>query len=128
MVSSIYAGLLALLIVWLSLNVIKLRRANKVKLGDGGVPLLQCAIRAHANATEYIPITLILLIILELNGANRVFVHFGGIAIVIGRVLHAMGLLSDSLPHRVLGMQFTIFTIIVLALSNMGYAIYKQLV
>jgi len=128
MVSSIYAGMLALLIVWLSLNVIKLRRANKVKLGDGGVPLLQYAIRAHANATEYIPITLILLIILELNGANRVFVHFGGIAIAIGRVLHAKGLLSDSLPHRVLGMQFTIFTIIVLALSNMGYAIYKQLV
>ena len=35
MVSSIYASILALLIVWLSLNVIKLRRANKVILGDG---------------------------------------------------------------------------------------------
>jgi uncharacterized protein len=126
-VSSLYAGILALLIVWLSLNVIKLRKANKVILGDGGVPLLQYAIRAQGNATEYIPITLILLTMLELSGANAVFVHICGIAIVVGRVIHAKGLLSASLPHRVLGMQFTIFTIIGLALSNIGYAIYKQL-
>jgi uncharacterized protein len=68
MVSSIYAGILALLIVWLSLNVIKLRRGNKVSLGDGGFPELQNAIRAQGNATEYIPISFILLILLELSG------------------------------------------------------------
>jgi uncharacterized membrane protein YecN with MAPEG domain len=70
MISSFYAALLALLIVWLSLRVIKLRRTKKVRLGDGGEPELQTAIRAQGNATEYIPISLILLALLELNGAH----------------------------------------------------------
>jgi uncharacterized protein len=118
-VSSIYAGILALLIVYLSLNVIKLRRANKVILGDGGVPQLQNAIRAQGNATEYIPITLILLVLLELGGTNIWLVHSGGIAILIGRLIHAKGLLSENLRYRVLGMQVTFFTIIGLAVTNL---------
>lgn len=126
MISALYAGILALLIVWLSFNVIKLRRANKVILGDGGVPQLQNAIRAQGNATEYIPITLILLILLELSGANAWFVHVGGIAIIIGRVIHAKGLLSESLGYRVLGMQVTFFTIIGLASANIFYTLYKM--
>lgn len=127
MVSSIYAGILALLIVWLSLNVIKLRRANKVKLGDGGVPELQNAIRAQGNAAEYIPISLILLVLLELSSASHWLVHLAGVALIIGRILHAKGLLSENLRYRVLGMQFTIFTIVGLATVNIFYNAYKLL-
>jgi uncharacterized protein len=125
MVSSIYAGILALLIVWLSLKVIKLRRSKKVILGDGGETELQYAIRAQGNATEYIPICLILLVLLELSGINIWLVHLGGIAIIIGRLLHAKGLLTQSLSYRVLGMQFTFITIITLASLNIAYPIYK---
>ena len=127
MVSSIYASILALLIVWLSLNVIKLRRANKVILGDGDNNHLQYAIRAQGNATEYIPICLILLVLLELSGASLWLVHLGGVTIVVGRVLHAKGLLTQSLKYRVLGMQFTLFTIIGLAVINIAYNAYKLL-
>lgn len=127
MISSIYAGILALLIVWLSLNVIKLRRSKKVILGDGGETDLQYAIRAQGNATEYIPICLILLVLLELSGINIWLLHLGGIAIIMGRLLHAKGLLSQSLSIRVLGMQFTFFTIIGLSSINIAYAIYKLL-
>jgi uncharacterized membrane protein YecN with MAPEG domain len=125
MVSSIYAGILALLIVWLSLNVIKLRRSKKVILGDGGETDLQYAIRAQGNATEYIPISIILLVLLELSGVNIWLVHLGGVAILIGRLLHAKGLLSQSLNYCVLGMQFTFFTIIGMASINIAYAFYK---
>jgi uncharacterized protein len=125
MVSSIYAGILALLIVWLSLKVIKLRRSKKVILGDGGETDLQYAIRAQGNATEYIPISLILLVLLELSGVNLWLVHLGGVAIIIGRALHAKGLLTQSLSYRVLGMQFTFFTIIALSFLNIAYPIYK---
>jgi uncharacterized protein len=127
MVSSIYAGILALIIVWLSLNVIKLRRANKVKLGDGGVPELQNAIRAQGNAAEYIPISLILLVLLELSGVNLWLVHLAGVTLIIGRIIHAKGLLSENLRYRVLGMQFTIFTIVGLATVNIIYNAYKLL-
>lgn len=125
MISSLYAGLLALLIVWLSIRVIKLRQAKLVPLGDGGEPELQVAIRAHGNATEYIPISLILLILLELGGANTVLVHAGGIAILTGRLLHARGLLRGSLRYRELGMKVTISTLIGLALANLAYAVYS---
>ena len=125
MISSIYAGILALLIVWLSLNVIKLRHSKKVILGDGGETDLQYAIRAQGNATEYIPISLILLVLLEISGAAVWLVHLGGIAIIVGRLLHAKGLLAQSLNYRILGMQFTFFTIIGLASINIAYALYK---
>jgi uncharacterized membrane protein YecN with MAPEG domain len=126
-ISSFYAALLALLIVWLSLRVIKLRRAKKVRLGDGGEPELQVAIRAQGNATEYIPISLILLVLLELNGGHLAFVHSGGIALLAGRLLHARGLLTGSLRYRILGMQITLFTLIGLVFANLAYAAYSGL-
>ena len=127
MISSLYAALLALLIVWLSLRVIKLRRVKKVRIGDGGEPELQTAIRAQGNATEYIPISLILLVLLELSGAHMTLVHFGGIAILVGRLMHARGLLTGNLRYRVLGMQITVFTLIGLALANIVYAVHSGL-
>jgi uncharacterized membrane protein YecN with MAPEG domain len=92
MISSIYAGILALLIVWLSLNVIKLRRSKKVILGDGGETDLHYAIRAQGNATEYIPISLILLVLLELSGVNIWLVHSCGIACCMLKVCLAKAL------------------------------------
>lgn len=127
MISSLYAAMLALLIVWLSLRVIKLRRAKKVRLGDGGEPELQVAIRAPGNATEYVPISLILLVLLELSGAHVALVHSGGIAVLAGRLLHARGLLTESLRYRVLGMKVTIYTLIGLAFANLAYAVYNGL-
>ena len=127
MISSFYAALLALWVVWLSLQVIKLRRAKKVVLGDGGEPELQTAIRAQGNATEYIPISLILLILLELNDAHPALLHLGGISILIGRLIHAKALIAEDLRYRVLGMKITIFTIIGLACLNFVYGLYANL-
>ncbi len=127
MISSLYAAMLALLIVWLSLRVIKLRQEKKVRLGDGGEPELQAAIRAQGNATEYVPISLILLVLLELSGAHVALLHFGGVAVLVGRILHARGLLTESLRYRILGMQVTIFTLIGLAVANLAYVVYSGL-
>lgn len=124
MISSLYAALLAFLIVWLSLRVIKLRRAKKIRLGDGRDPDLQAAIRAQGNATEYIPISLILLVLLELGGGHVALIHLGGVTVIAGRLLHARGLLTDNLQYRVLGMQLTFYTIIGLAIANLAYVAY----
>ncbi|MGZ8239642.1 MAG: MAPEG family protein, partial [Methylobacter sp.] len=91
MITAIYASLSALLIVRLSLSVIKLRRKNRVSVGDGGNEALQLAIRAHSNAVEYIPIALMLLLMLELNGAPKILIHILGATLLTGRILHAMG-------------------------------------
>lgn len=118
MITSIYASLAVLLIVRLTLSVIKLRRKNRVSIGDGGNEALQLVIRAHSNAVEYIPITLMLLLTLELNGAPKILIHILGATLLIGRILHAMGLPAKDFKKRVLGMQITIYLLIGLAILN----------
>jgi uncharacterized protein len=127
MTSVIYASLSAFIIVWLSLNIIKQRRSNKVSVGDGGIDVLRLAIAAQSNAIEYLPIALILLFAFEYNHGNILLVHFLGVSLIIGRVLHANGLLSSNLNNRVLGMKITIYTIIALALFKIIYLPYEQL-
>ena len=118
MITSIYASLAVLLIVKLTLSVIKLRRKNRISVGDGGNEELQLAIRTHANAVEYIPIALLLILMLELNGAPNILIHVLGITLLIGRIIHAMGLPAKNLPKRILGMQITIYLLIGLAVLN----------
>ncbi|MFN4789187.1 MAG: MAPEG family protein [Pseudanabaena sp.] len=125
MITSIYAALLAILIVGLSLNVIKLRQIGQVILGDGDNLELQSAIRAQGNATEYIPISLILLLLLELSKGHWSLLHIGGIVLLTGRLIHARGLLKGNLRFRVLGMQLTLFNIIYLAIANLIYLYFK---
>ncbi|MDI1276203.1 MAPEG family protein [Methylobacter sp.] len=124
MITSIYASLAALLIVRLTLSVIKLRRKNRVSVGDGGNEGLQLAIRAHANAVEYIPIALMLLLTLELNGAPKILIHILGATLIIGRILHAIGLPAKDFKKRVLGMQITIYLLIGLAVLNILFFVF----
>lgn len=121
--TSIYAGLCGLLMAWLALQAIKERRSNKVKLGDGGSFELQSAIRAHGNFAEYMPITIILLFLLEYNGMHYLVIHVIGIAFLAGRWTHAQGLLKDNLRKRVMGMGFTLNIIIGLAIANITLTI-----
>jgi uncharacterized membrane protein YecN with MAPEG domain len=67
--TAVFASILALMFIKLSLGVIALRRKNKVSLGAGGVDALDRAIRAHGNFAEYVPLGLCLIGALELNGA-----------------------------------------------------------
>ena len=125
MYASIYAGLSGLLLVWLAYQTIKLRRANNVKLGDGGVFALQSAMRAHGNFAEYMPITIIMLFLLEYNGAPAWMIHVIGTTFLVGRWIHAQGLLKDDLRKRVKGMGVTLSVLIGLSIANIGLAAFK---
>ena len=125
MTSAVYASIAAFIIVWLSLNVIKVRTAKQISMGDGGDQDLITAIAAQFNAIEYIPIALLLLFSLEYSNANLILVHALGSALIIGRVIHAKAILAGNLKSRVLGMQITIWTIIGLAIANILYLLYN---
>lgn len=114
-ISLIYVGLNVLLLVVLAILVIKTRMKNKVPLGDGGNESVLRAMRIHGNATEYIPVALFLLFLLEVNGAGRVFLHSMGIALTLGRVLHAYGLTKSRGPSigRFVGTTSTFLCLIV---------------
>jgi len=124
---SFYAAILGLLICWLALRVISVRRKHKVLYIDGGVTELQIARTAHSNAIEYIPISLILLFTLEFNGAPLWLIHIVGVCFVVGRCLHCRAILTENLKLRVLGMQLTLFSIIGLSIFNMIYLPYSKL-
>lgn len=127
MITALYACILAVLFIWLAIQVIKQRRVNKVAYADGGIESLQIARSAQSNASEYIPITLILMALLEFNGAQPVWIHLTGIIFVIGRIIHARGILQESLKGRVKGMQVTFLIIVALVVLNMIYLPYGKL-
>jgi uncharacterized membrane protein YecN with MAPEG domain len=90
---AVYAGLNILILLVLAYRTVAARRANKISLGDGGNPAMQRAIRAHANATEYIPAGLAGLILLAwLPETPQWLLHAGGLALTIGRLTHGVGL------------------------------------
>jgi uncharacterized protein len=91
-ITGVYAGLIALLLLWFALLVSRLRTRHKVGLGHGGHGELERAIRVHANAVEWALPYLLLLLIAELNRATPLALHVLGIMLIAGRVLHAAGL------------------------------------
>jgi len=126
-VTSIIAAVLTAVFIRLSFNVIGLRRKNKVGLGSGGHEDLERAIRAQGNFAEYVPFGLILLACLELNGSAWWLVAIPGLALIIGRLIHAVGINTPppDFSKRVLGMKFTFFTLMALIVLNLGWSLYK---
>ncbi len=120
-ITGLYASILALLLISLAINIIKLRFKFQIGLGDGGEKPLIKAIRIHGNFTEYMPLALILLAIYEINGGDELYLHILGITLVAGRVFHMMGLtqsMGTSLPRQI-GMLSTFAVLFTLAVVNM---------
>ncbi|MFT3805408.1 MAPEG family protein [Arenimonas sp.] len=124
MVTMFYTGLCVLLVLLLSVRVAAWRFRQKIDLGDGGDSEMLRRMRAHGNAAEHMPLALLLLGGLELNGYDARLIHtFGGV-FVASRALHAFAVSSKSgLPGgRLLGMAFTWLPMLAMAvLAIYGY-------
>lgn len=120
-VTALYATILAFIMLKLAYQVIQVRQRHKSGLGYKQEDLL-IAGRIHGNASEYIPITLILFALAELNGASNIILHGIGIIFIIARIAHARGfLISKGLTHpgRYWGVVATFLTMIILGLINL---------
>ena len=128
-ITSIIASVLTIIFVRLSFAVIRLRRKNKVGLGSGGHEELERAIRAQGNFAEYVPVGIMLIACLEINGAPWWLVAVPGITLIAGRLIHAKGINMPppDFSQRVLGMKFTFNTLIALVVLNLGWTLYKLL-
>ena len=117
-ITGLYAALAALLIVILGMRVTLRRRVVKVGIGNGGDAVLAQRIRAHANAVEYLPLALLLLLILELNQTAPLLLHVFGCVLVASRLLHAFGLTRSPAvsPGRAVGITLTWLVVIAMAL------------
>lgn len=99
-ITLVFAALHALLMLALLARISRHRHGHRIGLGDGGDPLLMRKIRVHANFVEHAPFALLLLCLLELNGLAPAWLWTLGGALLLGRVMHAVGL-SRSGGHSV---------------------------
>lgn len=121
MVSALYVVLGALLLIKLSYDVVRLRMQYHVAYGDGGFYELQTAIRVHGNAVEYIPIAVVLLVILEMNGAEVWMINLCGLMLMTGRLMHYYGLRNREVHWRRSGMAATYISLLLMVLANIFY-------
>lgn len=94
-VTGLYAGLLTLIYLALAGYIIRLRWKHRVGLGTGEAEELKVAVRMHGNFIEYVPLALVLFAVMEVQHAQPALLHGLGIALVIARACHALGLLRS---------------------------------
>jgi uncharacterized protein len=121
----VYASILAIIFVVLSVRTLRMRRKVRVAVGDGGNIQLLRAVRAHANFAEYTPFALLLITFMELKGVSHVLLHAHCAALLVGRCSHAFGVsqIQENFRFRVVGMALTLTTI----LSSSVFLIFQTL-
>ncbi len=125
-ITGLYAAVLALVFGVLGFRVGPLRVKLGISMGDDGNKDLALEVRRHANFAEHVPLALILLALIEINGAPGLALHILGIGLVMSRVIHPMGLRWDKVQTapRAIGAGGTALVTTVAA----GWAIYQFVV
>lgn len=118
-ITALYAALLAPLFLLLAVRVIRQRRGARVAIGDGGDKLLLRRMRVHANFAEYVPFALVLMGLAESLAAHPLVLHAAGAALVVARILHAVGVsqTKENFKLRISGMVGTLTVLGGLALA-----------
>ena len=70
--------------------------------------------RVHSNFAEYVPLALVMLVLVEGQGAHAAVVHGLGLCLLAGRLAHAYGVSQprENFKFRVFGMAMTFVTLI----------------
>ena len=119
----LFAGACALLQCALTALVVVQRVRTKIDFLDGGDPKLLRRVRAHGNFSETAPMTLLLMLLLELSGVASAWLMMLGTALLVGRLLHAAGLLGlGGHRARLLGMALTLAALSLGGLGCLGIA------
>ncbi len=119
LIVALYASLLALLFVVLSVRVIRVRRSRRIAIGDAGDTALMRAIGVHSNFAQYVPLCLFMVYLVEIRLGGAWLVHGLGVALLLARVSHAWGVsqAQEDLRFRVFGMVMTFAVLVVSALA-----------
>ena len=120
-ITALYAGILMIFALALSFKAGGFRGSTGISVLFGDPVNMELAqrVRVHQNFLEYIPMAIILMGIIEINGGNATFLHVFGVVLIISRIAHAIGLKHDNMGHpgRVIGAGGT-------AIMSMAAAVY----
>jgi len=116
-ITGLYVALGVLLVLVLAIRVVVRRWTLRIGIGDGDDKELRKRIRAHGNAIEYLPIGLLALLLLDLDGTTPVLLHVFGVALILARAVHAFGLsrTGGTSPERAVGITLTFLTLLAMA-------------
>jgi uncharacterized membrane protein YecN with MAPEG domain len=115
-ISLTFAGVFALLNLWLANRCVRIRLNGPGGVGDLGIPMLRARMRAHANFVEYTPFVLILMALLECAGGSAELLEGAGIVYLLARVLHAFGIERPRFTMQLIGAIGTWVVLLVLAI------------
>ena len=122
--AALYAGIFVIFFLLLKGRVGLVRSGEKVMFGDGGNERLQRAQRVQGNAVEDVPVTVIGLLALGALVAPVWLIHALGSTLVLGRVLHAVGLSGSSggSPGRMWGTLLTLIAMLGTGIACIWFA------
>lgn len=125
-VTALFAGILALIMLFLAMRVGAQRGKHRISIGDGGNAELIVNSRRHLNFVEYVPMALILMGLIELNGAPAQWLYVIGAVLVLARILHPLGLRTEGVhAFRVIGALLTVLVIVALAIIAL-YQVFSR--
>lgn len=128
-VTPLYAAVLALMFVALSVRTLRLRRQLRIAVGDKGDEQMLRAMRVHANFAEYVPLSLLLVYMFEARSGTSVLIHALCICLIVGRLSHAYGLsrVDEDYRYRVFGMSMTFTALAVSALGILAGPVWPTI-
>jgi uncharacterized membrane protein YecN with MAPEG domain len=119
-ITTLAAGVLGLVLAVLSAQVVAARTYGKVDIGSGEdtkSPLF-IAIRCQANFAEYVPLTLLVIGLIELRTGPTMLVKILAAGLVLGRLAHPFGMRRPAPnPFRAGGF---VVTMVVLAVASVS--------
>jgi hypothetical protein len=122
-ITAVFTGILAVMLAAISIRVTRLRARKKISLSDGGDKEMTAAIRVQGNFTEYVPMALLLMGLLESAGMKHWIVYLFGALLVVARIAHAYALYTGFFPARVAGTSMTWALIAIGGLLVIGLAV-----
>lgn len=123
-ITLVTACVAGLMLIWLSVRVISVRFKGEVVIGDGDSEDLLFKIRTHANFSEYVPLFLIILGLVEGAGGGSTLLMILAGVFIVARVCHVLGMGSEAnLTFRQLGI---VGTFLCIACTSL-YGLYMAL-
>ena len=123
-ITLMYASIFAFFALVLSFRAGSFRGKSGISVLFGDPTNMELAerVRAHQNFLEYVPILIIVMGAIEINGGSDMFLYVTGDLLFVARIAHAMGLKHDNMAHkgRLIGAAGTALITLVVA----GYGVW----
>jgi uncharacterized membrane protein YecN with MAPEG domain len=116
-ITALLAVVLSLYMLKLIIDIVKIRRSERVELETGESDALTRAVRAHGNLVETAPMFVVLLGLLELGGGHPIAVVILAVIFIVSRIMHPIGLSGKkgTFKYRTRGMILTLTAYILTA-------------